>query len=226
MSYELNMPARSSGIARGRYGNAYLQKRYLAALGEFPSSSRSDSDEALTAYYLYLCKRKLRLVYLSSAYGLRGIEAYAGYAAGVIFRLMGQGFSRQEGAPGIPRARASCSHENVFSEPMAGFTCGRSGRDRLASESVLGTAAAAKVPVLDLTLVIHLAEWELLMASASVLVDLMTALDLAVPLNMNFRVYLALYSKDRTSRIEGVCGPDEFEAPSSLLGVSLALGDR
>jgi len=199
--------------------------------------SGSPEQVAREVYYFYLCQRRLRLLYLASAFDRKALAAYFEYAARALLDLMGSG------EPGVgatrthsvARASVSLDHHHEGSATSAGMVLGGSGTSHLGSAAALGTAVVETTAVVRGKVEVSQAEWGVLVRDRQALAAFKAACDLAVPLSMDLEIDFGIHSAEQTFRLPvSSCAVEEVEvgevagsvseARYPVLGLSSTLG--
>jgi hypothetical protein len=198
---------------------------YMLSLARVADEGITPQSGTLQADYFYLCLRKLRIVRLSEAHDLLGITTLLGYAARTLFNLRARQESRPRGRPSDAQARAWICYDQMASDSAGGFLLGSAGDGMLDSHSLLGNSAMEVTSVLGIEIMIRLAEWEMLVGQGMALIHFMAVCDLAIPLNMNYRIHFAVDPEDWSFKLAS----DRETAGAGLggqavLGINSALG--
>lgn len=211
----------SNAYQRGSYGGRTLQNQYESLRHRLPNDGLADSDRVFRAYYLYLCRRKARLFRFTGAYGLDALVLYVCYAVDKLLDLLAlkRGCRKEYARQAV--VNVSLGHEHLCSGGSDSFLV---GRKRLGVGTSLGTSSTEASPRADMWIELPLGAWQAIMAEEGSLLYLMEACDFAFPLNMSFRLCLAV-REDDWSFVLGSGGTDaRIGHRRSILGVTTGLG--
>jgi hypothetical protein len=181
----------------------------------------TDSDRVFQAYYIYLCRRKARLYHLAGAYSLEALASYVRYSVGKLLDLLSlKGGHTREYARQVV-VNTTLGHEHLGSVGSDAFIV---GRRPLGATTSLGTSSTEASPRADMWIELPLGAWQLMMADERSLMYLMEACDFIFPLNMSFRLYIAV-REDDWSFVLGSGAIDAHPGDEQcILGVTTGLG--
>ena len=214
--------------ARGSYASRRLRERYENYSGNASADTEATDSAAANrpfpAYYYYLCTRKLRLIRFADAIDTKGLEMYMEHISGTLFEMIGHGGWGTATETSRAIAHVSVGGETMTVEPADLFVLGREGRSEINRSMILGETVSERIPRLDIELIIGLAEWEMLERRDEALDMLMKAVDLAVPMHMNYKIFFRIHQDEGVFTLPPRAGKRVDSASVPLLGVNSILG--
>lgn len=218
-----------SAVLRGGYASKRFRDRcetYSRGAVASPEAADSGaaSSEPFAAYFLYLCTRKLRLIRFADAIDAKGLEMYMEYASRVLLEMIGPGGWGTATHTSRAVATVTVGGDTMTAEPSDVFVLGREGRSEINRSMILGETVSERIPRLDIELTIGLTEWEMLEARDEALDMLMRAVDLAVPVHMNYKIFFMIHSDEGVFTLPQRAGKHIETASLPMLGINSILG--
>jgi hypothetical protein len=210
--------AGGSAVSRGGYASRRLRERY-----ENCHERAAGAHEPFASYYLYLCTRKLRLIRFADAIDTKGLGMYMEHVARTLFEMIGPAGWGSTAGRSRALAHVSVGGETMTAAPADCFTLGIEGHSEINRSVILGETVSERIPRLDIEFVIGLGEWEMLERRDDALDMLMQAVDLAVPVHMNFKMFFRIHQDEGVFTLPPAGGHvDSGSVP--VLGVNSILG--
>ena len=112
----------------------------------------------------------------------------------------------------------------MTAEPSDCFILGIEGRSEINRSMILGETVSEMIPRLDIELIIGLPEWEMLEKRDEALDMLMKAVDLAVPMHMNYKIFFRIHQDEGVFTLPPRAGIGIDSVSLPVLGVNTILG--
>jgi hypothetical protein len=149
---------------------------------------------------------------------------YMQHAAGKLIDLVTPEARRRKSGLSKPQAQTSITYDYISSDSSDSFVLGRAGLGKLGSTALLGTSTVEVTGVLNVEIMMRASEWKMLLGHSVALLLLKQVCDMAVPLNMNFRMYFSGLPEERTFVVRFIERARKTDRKQVLLGVTSALG--
>jgi hypothetical protein len=192
-------------------------------------SSRKDAastpaDELLVAYFDYHVTRLINLFVSSGSTDITSLSTVLTSLARIAFKIFLSKDREEVTASGQIKGGGIISHRRASTGDLPAARLGQAGSCETGTSLILGERSAEAVSRLDFTLTTSIGQHLLLRDHPRVFACIMEAFDRAVPLNLDFRVQLAVREEDRSFLLRSSKRKRAAASSEPLLGITSSLG--
>lgn len=211
---------------RGGVAHEYLRREYARYLSSREQAVPGAADKLLDAYFDYHVTRLVNLYIVSGSVDIKSLTMVLTTIVRVAFKIYLSKNKDEVRATGEIKGRAVVTHRTPSTSESPSARVGVGGSCEPGTSLILGASAAEAVGRLDVTLTTSINQHLLLRDHQRVFERIMDAFERAVPLNLDYRVILAVREEDRTFKLPPARTKTVAAAAASvpLLGITSALG--
>jgi hypothetical protein len=223
---------RSRSIDRKSIGDSYLRRDYRDFLKTGDAGPTLEQQLGI-AFFHYMAKRTIDKYILSGARDVDSMADCLNTIVQLAFNILVARNRREALTARELLSTGRVSYTRAWDSNGRGGRLGTERRCELGRSLILGDAAAELAARFDLTVEMTVAQLYDLRSRPDILDEILTAFESAVPLNLDYRLYLSVVAEDRTFRLvprskssqtkkpaESLSGPDRLP----LLGIATELG--
>ena len=217
--------AKRYSYERGAIAHEYLRREYARYLSSREQAVPGTADKLLDAYFDYHVTRLINLYIVSGSVDKTSLTTLLTTIVRIAFKIFLSKDKEEVRATGEIKGRAVVRHRTPSTSESPSARVGVGGSCEPGASLILGASAAEAVSRLDITLTTSINQHLLLRGHPRVFERIMEAFDRAVPLNLDYRIILAVREEDRTFKLPPARAKTASAAASApLLGITSALG--
>jgi hypothetical protein len=219
-------------IKRASVGNSYI-RRDRAAWKVSGTPEKSTHERLCSAWFDYHVRRAVDRFILSGAHDKKALAGCLNAIVQAAFHILLARNGAEVAAARNIHSTGVVRRARLWDTNGRGARLATARRCELGRSMILGDAAAEQVARFELTVEMSVFQIHRLRARPDVVDEILAAFEPAVPLNLDYRLYLAAHADERAFRLAGNSQSSKTKKPAGsdsgpgrfpLLGITTALG--